>query len=150
QQAVARETTFQVTYLGTKGTHLLSGTTLNGIDPVSGIRPYASLTDQTISYSDHQGNLTLEALQVGLRRNISTGLLIVANYQWSHESSHGSTGDAENDTWQNVLCRRCERGAADFDVRQNFTASTIWNVPLGKGHRILSGASTLNKLLGGW
>ena len=151
QQAVARETTLQVTYLGTKGTHLLSGTTLNGIDPVTGLRPYASLTNQTISYSDHQGNLTLEALQAGLRRNISTGLLIVANYQWSHELSDGSTGDAENDTWQNVLCRTCERGAADFDVRHNFTASTIWNVPMGKDHRILGSASpTLNGLLGGW
>jgi hypothetical protein len=151
QQAVARETTFQVTYLGTKGTHLLSGTTLNGIDPVTGVRPYASLTNSTIGYSDHQGNLTLEALQAGLRRNISTGLLIVANYQWSHEISDGSTGDAENDTWQNVLCRKCERGAADFDVRQNFTASTIWNVPAGKDHRILGSASPiLNALLGGW
>jgi hypothetical protein len=151
QQTVARETTLQVTYLGTKGTHLLSGTTLNGIDPVTGLRPYASLTDQTISYSDHQGNLTLEALQVGLRRNISTGLLIGANYQWAHEISDGSTGDAENDTWQNVLCRQCERGAADFDVRHNFTASTIWMLPVGKGQRFLGSPSTvLNALLGGW
>ena len=151
QQAVAKETTLQVNYLGTKGTHLLSGTTLNGIDPVTGVRPYASLTDQTISYSDHQGNLTLEALQIGLRRNISTGLLIVANYQWSHEISDGSTGDAENDTWQNVLCRTCERGAADFDVRQNFTASTIWNLPVGNGRRFLAnGSRTVNALLGGW
>ncbi|MBO0861992.1 MAG: TonB-dependent receptor [Chloracidobacterium sp.] len=151
EQAVAKETTLQVTYLGAKGTHLLSGTTLNGIDPVTGVRPYASLTNQTISYSDHQGNMTLEALQVGLRRNISTGLLVVANYQWSHEITDGSTGDAENDTWQNVLCRTCERGDADFDVRHNFTASSVWNVPVGTGHHMLGASSPiLNALLGGW
>lgn len=152
QQEVARETTLNVTYLGTKGTHLLSaGTTLNLIDPVTGLRPYASLTNSAIPYSDHTGNLTLEALQVGLRRNLSTGLLVVANYQWAHEISDGSTGDAENDTYQNVLCRQCERGAADFDVRHNFTASTIWNVPVGKGHSLLGNASpVLNALLGGW
>ena len=151
QQAVARETTLNVTYLGTKGTHLLSGTTLNGIDPVTGLRPYASLTTSTIGYSDHQGNLTMEALQVGLRRNLSTGLLISANYQWSHEITDGSTGDAESDTYQNVLCRQCERGAADFDVRHHITASTIWNVPVGNGHQLLGNASPiLNTMLGGW
>ncbi len=151
QQEVARETTLNVTYLGTKGTHLLSGTTLNGIDPVTGLRPYASLTSSTIAYSDHQGNLTMEALQAGLQRNLSTGLLISANYQWSHEISDGSTGDAENDTYQNVLCRQCERGAADFDVRHNLTASTIWNVPVGKGHHLFGNASPIvNALLGGW
>jgi hypothetical protein len=151
QQSVARETTFTVTYLGTKGTHLLSGTTLNGIDPVTGLRPYASLTNSTIAYSDHQGNLTMEALQAGLRRNLSTGLLISANYQYSHEITDGTNGDAEIDTYQNVLCRQCERGAADFDVRHNMTVSSIWNVPVGKGQHFLGNASpVLNTLLGGW
>ncbi|MGH9562599.1 MAG: TonB-dependent receptor, partial [Terracidiphilus sp.] len=42
QQVVARETTLTVGYLGTKGTHLLSGTTLNGIDPGTKTRPYGS------------------------------------------------------------------------------------------------------------
>jgi Carboxypeptidase regulatory-like domain len=151
QQEVARETTLNVTYLGTKGTHLLNGTTLNGIDPATNTRPYASITTSTIGYSNHQGNLTLDALQVGLRRNLSTGLLISANYQWAHEISDGSTGDAENDSYENVLCRQCERGAADFDIRHNFTASTIWDMPVGKGHLLLANATpVVNSLLGGW
>jgi hypothetical protein len=151
QQAVARETTLNVTYLGTKGTHLLSGTTLNGIDPVTGLRPYASLTTSTIAYSDHQGNMTMEALQAGLRRNLSTGLLVSANYQYSHEITDGTNGDAEIDAYQNVLCRQCERGAADFDVRHHITVSTIWNVPVGKGHFLLGNAQpALNTMLGGW
>lgn len=151
QQEVARQTTATLTYLGTKGTHLLSGTTLNGIDPATNTRPYASLTNSTIAYSDHQGNLTMEALQAGLQRNLSTGLLVVANYQWSHEITDGTNGDAEIDTYQNVLCRQCERGAADFDVRHNFTASTIWDVPVGKGRAILADAPpVVNALLGGW
>ena len=151
QQEVARETTFSLTYVGTKGTHLLSGTTLNGINPATNSRPYAAITTSTIGYSDHQGNLTLENLQAGLRRNLSTGLLISANYQWAHEISDGSTGDAENDSYQNVLCRQCERGAADYDIRHNFTASTIWDMPVGKGHTLLHDASPIvNSLIGGW
>jgi hypothetical protein len=151
QHAIARDTVISATYLGTKGTHLLSGTTLNGIDPVTGLRPYASLTNQTIGYSDHQGNMSLEALQLGLRRNLSKGVLVVANYQWQHQLSDGSTGDGENDTWQNVLCRTCERGDADFDVRHNFSASAIWMVPVGKGHSLLGSSSrVVEALLGGW
>ena len=46
QQEVARDTILQVGYLGTKGTHLFrKGLSLNGIDPVTGRRPYASLTN---------------------------------------------------------------------------------------------------------
>jgi hypothetical protein len=151
EQEVARATMLQVTYLGTKGTHEFSSQTLNGIDPVTGLRPFASLTSSTISYTNYQGNSDLEALQVSLRRSLSTGLLISANYQWSHGISDGSNGDGESDSIQNANCRSCDRGNADFDVRHNFTTSTIWMVPIGKGYHLLGDASSVvNALLGGW
>ena len=152
QQEVARDTMLQVTYLGTKGTHLFrKGLALNGIDPVTGKRPYASLTNSTIGWTVDDANSSLQALQVNLKRNLTTGLLVSANYQWSHGISDGSTGDGESDTPQNMNCRSCERGATDFDVRHNFTTSAIWILPVGKGHQLLGGASPwMNRLLGGW
>ena len=96
-------------------------------------------------------NSNLEALQISLRRNLRTGLLISANYQWSHGISDGSNGDGESDTPQNMNCRSCERGDTDFDVRHNFTTSAIWIVPVGKGHQVMGNASPLvNALFGGW
>jgi hypothetical protein len=151
EQEVANGTMFTVGYLGTKGTHEFSSQTLNGINPLTGTRPFASLTNSTIGYTNYQGNSDLEALQVGLRRNISTGLLISANYQYSHDISDGSNGDGESDTLQNNNCRTCERGNADFDVRHNFTTSAIWMVPAGKGRKWLTNSSGfVNALLGGW
>lgn len=152
QQEVARDTMFQVTYLGTKGTHLFrKGLALNGIDPVTGRRPYASLTNSTIGWTVDDANSSLQALQVNLKRNLKTGLLVSANYQWSHGISDGSTGDGESDTPQNMNCRSCERGATDFDVRHNFTSSAIWILPVGKGHQLLGNSSRwMNSLLGGW
>jgi hypothetical protein len=152
QQELTHDTMLQVGYLGTKGTHLFQkGLALNGINPVTGIRPYASLTNSTIGWTTYDANSNLEALQISLRRNLSTGLLISANYQWSHGISDGSNGDGESDTPENMNCRSCERGATDFDVRHNFTTSAVWIVPVGKGHRLLGGASPLvNSLLGGW
>jgi hypothetical protein len=151
QHEVAKDTTLSVTYLGTKGTHEFSGQTLNGINPLTGTRPFASLTNSTIGYTNFEGNSNLEALQVGLRRSLSTGLLVSANYQYSHGISDGSNGDGESDSLQNNNCRSCERGNADFDVRHNFTTSVIWMVPVGKGHRLLGNASRLvNSIFGGW
>ena len=151
QHEVAKDTILQVTYLGSKGTHLFSSMTLNGINPLTGTRPFASLTNSTIGYTTNNANSDLNALQVGLRRNLSTGLLVSANYQWSHGISDGSNGDGESDSPQNTNCRSCERGNTDFDIRHNFSTSVIWMVPVGKGHHLLGNSSRwTNSLLGGW
>ena len=152
QQEIARGTMLQVGYLGTKGTHLFrKGLSLNGIDPITGQRPYASLTNSTIGWTTYDANSNLQALQVTLRRNISTGLLISTSYQWSHGISDGSNGGGESDTPQNMNCRSCERGDQDFDIRHNFSASTVWMVPVGKGHRLMGSGSALREaFLGGW
>jgi hypothetical protein len=152
QQEVAKDTILQVTYMGSKGTHLFQkGLSLNGIDPTTGLRPYASLTNSTINWGTYNANSNLNALQVGLRRNLSTGLLISANYQWAHGINDGSAGDGESDAPQNMNCRSCERASSDFDIRQNLSTSVIWMVPVGKGHRVLgSGSGVANTLFGGW
>jgi len=152
QHEVAPDTILQVGYLGTKGTHLFQkGLSLNGIDPITGIRPFAGLTNSTISYTTYDANSNLEALQVGLRRSMAKGVLFAANYQWSHGISDGSNGDGESTAPENMVCRACERASSDFDVRHNFTASAVWQLPVGKGHSLLADASPLvNTLLGGW
>jgi hypothetical protein len=151
QQEISRDTMLQVGYLGTKGTHLFrKGLSLNGIDPITGKRPYASLTNSTIGWTTDDANSNLQALQVSLRRNLRTGLLISANYQWSHGINDGSNGGGESDTPQNMNCRSCERGAADFDVRHNFTSSAIWMIPVGKGHQWLGTSPLVNNIFGGW
>jgi len=152
QQEVAKDTVMSATYLGSKGTHLFDKSrTLNGIDPLTGKRPYASVTNSTISWVTNDANSNFNAMQLGLKRGISTGLLISANYQWSHGISDGSNGGGESDTPENTNCRRCERSSQDFDIRHYFTSSAIWRLPVGKGHTFLGSASPLvNSLFGGW
>jgi hypothetical protein len=42
-------------------------------------------------------------------------------------------------------------GPADFEVRQNFTFSHMWAVPVGRNQKFLSGANrVVDSLLGGW
>ena len=99
--------------------------------------------------TDAVGNFN--ALQTSLQRSLSTGLLISANYQWSHGIDDGSLGGGEFIAPENASCRSCDRSSSSQDMRQYFAASTIWKIPVGRGQRILTGASPFwNGILGGW
>jgi hypothetical protein len=152
EHEILKDTFLQVGYLGTKGYHLFrKDLLLNGINPLTGTRPFASLTSSTIGWVTNDASSNLNALQVRLRRNLSRGLLLQANYQWSHGLSDGSNGGGESDQPQNMNCRSCEYGATDFDVRHNFTTSAIWLLPVGKGRSFLGNASRLaDTFFGGW
>jgi hypothetical protein len=149
QHEVAKDTTVQVSYIGSKGTHLWTNSIVNTVDPGTGLRPYKSFA--AIAYFRTDGISNYNALEVGLHRNLSTGLLVTANYQWSHALDDGAVGGAEASVPQNITCRSCEYASSQFDMRSYFTSSAIWAVPVGKGHHLLSNASPwVNALLGGW
>ena len=48
-------------------------------------------------------------------------------------------------------CLACERASSDQDMRQYFSASAIWQLPVGHGHSLLGNSSAwINAILGGW
>ncbi len=149
QGEVARRTIAQVAYFGTKASHVYSDQVLNGIDPATGKAPYAGF-----SLIDYRGTLNdahTDALQSGLQRDISTGLLVSANYEWSHSIDDGGLGGGEADYPQDYHCHRCEIASSDQDMRHYFSASTVWQLPVGRGHSLLRNSSALSEaLLGGW
>jgi hypothetical protein len=57
----------------------------------------------------------------------------------SLDSIADNAGSGEGQELMIVSCRRCDRGPADFDIRQTFTANSIYDLPWGR-----------NKLWGGW
>ena len=149
QQEVAKRTVLQLAYFGTRGTHIFSSTTLNGIDPDTGKRPYAGYS--TIPYQNSSNDAYTEAMQASIHRNLSNGLMLTANYELSHSINDGGIGGGEADSPQNVHCIPCERASSDQDMRHYFEASTIWQLPVGKGRVFLSNASRMTDLLlGGW
>jgi hypothetical protein len=89
-------------------------------------------------------------MQLNLRHTFHKGLLLTANYMWSHSINDGSIGGGDSDTPQNSFCRSCDKASSDFDVRQLFNLSTVYALPLGIGKRYLNSPGVPRALFGNW
>lgn len=149
QQEIARETTVTVSYIGSEGAHLWSNTIDNGINPATGTRPWAGFS--TFTEEATRSHSSFDALEAGIHRDLHTGLMLAANYQWSHAIDDDSLGGAEAVTPQNQACLSCDRASSALDMRSYLTSSAIWKLPMGQGQMVLGNANhTLNALVGGW
>ncbi|MBT9330618.1 TonB-dependent receptor [Paracidobacterium acidisoli] len=150
QQQVARQTIFQAAYFGTAVEHVFNDTAINGVNPVTGLLPYPGFAPG-FEYKEFTNHASTNAFQASLQRNFSTGLLLSLNYEFSHSINNGGIGGGESDTPQNINCLRCERASSDQDMRHYFTASSVWQLPIGRGHAFLGGVSRFtNTFIGGW
>ena len=156
EQALPANFVANMAYVGSKGTHLLSLSYVNVEDPLTGVRPYPAFSQ--ISWRGNVGNSSYNALALSLKRAFSHGLLVSANYTWSHsidDDSNGS-GDGDSITPQNVSCfpqgsRQCgERADSAFDARHVFNANFIYELPFGAGKRYLAQPGLLKSVVSHW
>src|SRR5271166_1415049 len=116
-----------VSYLGNKGTDILTTTYVNLAVPPTNAVPNPAFG--AVSWRGDVGNSTFEALQANLRRTFTNGLLLTVNYMWSHSINDGSIGGGESDTPQDSFCRSCDKASSDDDIRQTFNVSAIYALP---------------------
>jgi hypothetical protein len=147
QQAITRDTAGTISYVGSKGTHLLTTSFINTIGP-TGTRQFPAFGQ--VEFRGNQSNSSFQGLQASLQRSFRDGLLLSANYLWSHEIDDGSLGGGDADFPQNPECRRCDRASGDFDARHTFSASAVYQLPFGPGRRYLSGPGFARRLLSSW
>ena len=146
-----------LSYVGMKGTHLLSESYVNDENPVTGLPPYPAFSP-LIPWRGTIGNSEYEALSVSLKRSFSHGLLASANYTWSHEIDDDSNGSGDGDSIspQNVSCfpqgaPKCgERASGAFDARNAFNANVVYELPFGAGKPILTEPGVLRSVFGAW
>jgi hypothetical protein len=110
--------------------------------------PYLS----TLTYQDSNGDNNYNALQIDLKQQYSRGLLLGANYTWSHAmgSILNETDQAAGYTWFTQRNARLNYGPSPFDRRHVFNAYWTYDLPFGKGRRFLSSNAVLDRLVGGW
>ena len=171
ERALGRNAIFAIEYSGAHGVHLYDikninelgggqvylGEPLISTDACGGpcyARPNGQFTSVnnrgTQGYSHYNGvNLRFQTNNWG-----KTGLSIVSNYTWSHsldnlsstfsEDSGGSNG-VGNLGYLNAAIPSLDYGNSDFDIRQRYVLSMVWNEPFFSGAK-----GWVGQVAGGW
>ena len=156
-----------VGYVGQHGTHLMvampykqnmlvNGQVVQG--PFLSGNPTLRNEIAQISGTASIANQKYNSLQATLQKRFSSGLEYQLAYTWSHgmSDSIGYYGDggqsgSQSAYWQNLFCQRCEWSPTYFDLRHNFVASFVYELPLGKGKKFGSSWNrAVDSFLGGW
>ena len=126
----------QVAYVGNVGRNQLTRTYVNTLDPIT--RRRALTTFGQIDEKRFDGNTNFNGLQSSLQKAFSKGWLFQTQYMWGNAISDNS-GSGEGGQIQDVTCRACDRGAADYDIRHTLTTNSVYQLPFAR-----------NRWYGGW
>ncbi len=138
QRRVARSVVADVSYVGTKGTHLSDTRNINqpfangaaqvlaGTANVNQVRPYPGYASINQYYNG--GNSIYNALQASLRSDQFHGLTLQASYTYSHAIDDVS-GDVPGNAHQDAYRAYLERGNSAFDRTQMLVLSYVYNIP---------------------
>ena len=177
QQQLAKDTTFQVGYVGQHGTHLAvpeiitqrillpNGTTTQGPFLAGNPALYNDVTANSglpaAIGTFSSGNQTYNALQSVLQKRLSNGLQGQVAYTYSKcmTDSTGYYGAGWGGTqtslpmsfWQDIYNRKAEWGPCYFDRTHVLTSYVTYQLPIGHGKRFGGGMnSVVNQVVGGW
>ena len=128
-------------YFGTRGNHLTRQAEENPFEPALGTRFNPNLASPLLTDLT-DGQSFYNSFQVSVSKRYAHNLFWQASYTLAHsvdDSSVDFNVESVNDPpiSQNIFDRKGSRGPSDFDVRHNFTANVVYDLP---GHgRVLSG-----------
>lgn len=148
QQALPYQLVGTLSYVGSKGTNLLRTTYINLKDPVTGARPYPAFGQ--VQGRGNENNSSYQGFVASLQRSFARGLLLAANYTYSHEIDEGAAGGGDSEFPQNPACFPCERSSGDFDVRHVFNSNAVYELPFGPGKPYLSSPGVARTIFGRW
>jgi carboxypeptidase family protein/TonB-dependent receptor-like protein len=140
-----------VSYLGSNGVHLLETNVVNLINPATGEVQHPAFA-AAIPWRGSVGMSSYNGFSVALRRSFSRGLLVTANYMWSHEIDNGSNGSGDGDeiSPQNPSCLVCDRASGAWDARHVVNGNAVYELPFGHGEPLLHDGGIAGAIAGNW
>ena len=140
-----------VSYLGSHGVHLLETNVVNLTDPATGVAQYPAFAP-AIPWRGSIGASSYNGLSVSVRRPFSNGLLIAANYAYTHELDNGSngSGDGDNLSPQNAMCLACDWASGAWDARHVANGNAVYELPFGLGKPMLNERGVASAIAGNW
>jgi len=111
--------------------------------------PFPQFT--SISRVEPFANSNYQALVAKIERRFSGGLTFLTAYTWSHFLDDTQTLlDLMGAGIQDAFNRHAEKGNANYDLRHRFVTSYAYELPIGKGKRLVNRGGAWNALVGGW
>jgi hypothetical protein len=158
QQELKGGAVLTVAYVGSQGRNLFLRSITNKIigvtmNPTTGagtaVREFGARFAE-IDYKTSGGTSHYNSLQTTLNRRFNTGLSLAGTYSWSHDI--GNTGGSnEANTAGNPFNFRADNGSNNFDIRQSFNMTTLYEMPFGKGKKYMGNMSKpVDYVFGGW
>jgi Carboxypeptidase regulatory-like domain len=177
QHQLPSNTTFQIGYVGQKGTHLMvpfdyaqrlllpGGTTAPS--PYFAANPtlYNVLGDPskggegaTVSGTKSNGNMRYDALQAVLQKQAGHGLQYQVSYTFSKCMSdstgyYGAWNNALSASayWQNVYDQRAEWAPCYYDATHVISAYAVYDLPFGRNRMLAKNVGrAVDAVIGGW
>jgi hypothetical protein len=129
-------------YFGTRGNHLTRDGEENPFEPALGHRYDPNLPSPLLMVLT-DGQSFYNSLQVSVSKHYARDFFWQVSYTLAHSVDDASVGvyvESVNDPAgsQDIFDRKGDRGASDFDIRNNFVANAAYDLP-GRG-----------RLLGDW
>ncbi len=165
EQALPSGFQFTTSYLGSHGVRLFSRGAVNLCNipvtfsstgdcnrPLDQYFPDPANPDPygSVDFKHDVGQSTYNAVLVSLNHRLANGLSFDTRYTLAHSINDGSIGGGESNGPENVNCQRCDKGDSVTDVRHNFAANAVYELPFGPGKSLLNGSGALGKIVGGW
>ena len=140
-----------ISYLGSHGVHLLDTNVVNLVDPATGLTQYPGFAP-AIAWRGSIGASSYNGLSVSMRRPFSNGLLMAANYAYTHEIDNGSNGSGDGDevSPQNALCLACDWASGAWDARHVVNGNAVYELPFGRNKPLLNGGGLASAIAGNW
>ncbi|HZT30514.1 MAG TPA: carboxypeptidase regulatory-like domain-containing protein [Bryobacteraceae bacterium] len=167
QRQLPWQSVLDVSYVGSKGTHIDNTVELNNPDPgLSSLpttpqqrRPWQYVTDgfngpvrplSRIRWLDSGANSWYNGLQVNWQKRLTSGLTANLAYTWSKSEGEGygrneGFGFTQNGSYQNPRNRAADKARYPFDVTHNLVASWLYALPAppglkhGVGYQVFGG-----------
>jgi len=135
EREVARGTILRAGYFGARGHHLTREVEENPFEPAVGHRYNPNLSSPLLAeLTDAQS--FYNSFQLSVSKQYAHNLSWQLFYTWSHSIDDASTNfsiEAVNEppTTQDPFDRRGSRGRSGFDIRHNFVANVVYELPFG-------------------
>jgi hypothetical protein len=150
-----REIVIEAGYQGTKGVKLIGARDMNQAAPgpqMPNLRPLPFFQD--INQTESSFSSIYHSLRWQLQCRLRGGLTGLFSYTWSKSIDNASNyfpSAVDANYPQNSNNVTAERGLSNFDMRQRFSGSFVYELPFGEGRRFGKDLQGFAKALaGGW